>query len=159
MSKDKLDCFVSKTGEIIQIKNSLEKINAFVQTLIFSEDLLVVIDLTGGYEEVCVKSFYQAGFYVHMAEGRRVKAFLRAMNQKAKTDLIDAIGLAKYGEKMQENLVLYSPSSNDIKAPVARLCDLKSLLQMERNRCKAPSQEEGILDSIRRHGRSSVFRR
>ena len=151
VSKDKLDSFNSITGEIIQIKNSAEAINAFIRTLTFSEELLVVVDLTGGYEDVCVKSFYMAGFNVHRAEGRRVKAFLRAMNQKAKTDIIDAVGLAKYGEKMQENLNLYCPPQDAIKAPVERLCDLKNLLQMERNRYQAPAQKDSALGSIRRH--------
>lgn len=151
VSKDKLDSFDSRTGEIIQVKNSVEEISAFIQTLTFSEELLVVVDLTGGYEDICVKSFYKAGFHVHRAEGRRVKAFLRAMNQKAKTDMIDAIGLAKYGEKMQENLILYCPPKDAIKAPVERLCDLKNLLQAERNRYQAPAQKDSILDSIRRH--------
>jgi transposase len=151
VSKDKLDSFDSRTGEIIQVKNTVEAINAFIQTLTFSDELLVVVDLTGGYEEVCVQSFYKAGFHVHRAEGRRVKAFLRAMNQKAKTDTIDAIGLAKYGEKMQENLILYVPPQDGIKAPVERLCDLKNLLQVEKNRFQSPAQEEGILDGIKRH--------
>jgi transposase len=151
VSKDKLDSFNSRTGEIIQIKNSAEEINSFIQTLTFSEELLVVIDLTGGYEDVCVKSFYDAGFHVHRAEGRRVKAFLRAMNQRAKTDMLDAIGLVKYAEKMYENLHLYYPVQNSIKGSVERLCDLKNMLQMEKNRYKAPAQEGTILSGIRRH--------
>jgi len=151
VSKDKLDTFDTRTGEIIQVKNSVEEIYAFIKTLPFSEELLVVVDLTGGYEDVCVKSFYKAGFHVHRAEGRRVKAFLRAMNQKAKTDVIDAIALAKYGEKMQENLILYVPPQDGIKAHVERLCDLKNLLQMEKNRYQAPAQKDSTLDSIGRH--------
>ena len=151
VSKDKLDTFNSRTGEIIQVKNSVEEVNAFIQTLTFSEELLVVVDLTGGYEDVCVKSFYNAGFHVHRAEGRRVKAFLRAMNQKAKTDVIEAIGLDNYGEKMQEHLTLYSPPQDSIKAQVERLCDLKNLLQVERNRYQAQVQKGSTLDSIRRH--------
>ena len=151
VSKDKLDIYISKTGNLFQISNSSEDINRFISSQPAKDELLVVIDLTGGYEELCVTSFYESGFHVHRAEGRRVKSFLRAMNQKAKTDIIDARGLAKYGEKMQENLILYEPPRNSIKSQIERLCDLKNLLQIERNRLKAPAQTINIQNGIKRH--------
>lgn len=151
VSKDKLDTYNSKTGELVQVSNTDESIEEFINSLSFSEELLVVVDLTGGYERLCADMFYRAGFYVHRADGKRVKAFLRAMNQKAKTDTIDAGGLAKYGEKMQEHIELYVPSDNELVGPVARLDDLKKLLQMEKNRFKAPAQKSSILKGIARH--------
>jgi transposase len=151
VSKDKLDTYNSKTGEFVQVMNTDEAIETFISSLSFSEELLVVVDLTGGYERLCADMFYHAGFYVHRADGKRVKAFLKAMNQKAKTDTIDAHGLAKYGEKMQESIELYVPSENELAAPVRRIDALKKLLQMERNRFKAPAQKSSILKGIKRH--------
>lgn len=151
VSKDKLDTYNSRTGELIQVVNSVEAIEAFISTVTFSDDLLVVIDLTGGYEAACVNAFCDAGFHVHRAEGRRVKPFMKAMNQKAKTDNIDAFGLAKYGEKMQENLMLYTPPRKSIKQQAERLSDLKKMLQAEKNRYQAPAQSASILMDIKEH--------
>jgi transposase len=152
VSNAKLDIYNSATGELAQVLNDVDALVEFVNEQSFDEELLVVVDLTGGYEKLCADTFYAAGFHVHRADGRRVKAFLRAMNQKAKTDAIDAVGLAKYGEKMQETLGLYAPSIVDeLTATVSRMDDLKELLQMERNRLKAPSQKRKILQGIARH--------
>jgi transposase len=151
VSSEKLDTYNSMTGEHLQLANSAEAIEAFVSKVAYSEELLVVIDLTGGYEDLCVQAFYNAGFNVHRAEGRRVKSFLRAFNQKAKTDKIDAMGLAKYGELMQESLLLYEPVQNSIKQQAERLHDLKAMLQMEKNRYKAPAQKAKMLKDIQQH--------
>lgn len=84
VAKAKVDVFLSETGELMQIKNDEKSLHKFVQFLERTEETLVIIDLTGGYETQCVKAFYQAGFTIHRAEGRKVKAFMRACGQLAK---------------------------------------------------------------------------
>ena len=81
VSKDKLDIFNSSTGEFSQIKNDKKAIKEFISTLEFSKQTLVIIDLTGGYEAVCVNEFCFAGFNVTRAEGRLVKSFAKASRQ------------------------------------------------------------------------------
>jgi transposase len=149
VSKDKLDIYHSSKGQLCPIQNSKKDISAFIKTLQPQDDLLVVIDLTGGYELIAADLFYSAGFNVHRAEGRRVKAFARSFGQLAKTDPIDAGLLAEYGDKMQSHLRLYKPEDRRLTACVERLVDLKSILQQERNRIQAPNLIKPILKSLK----------
>jgi len=150
VAKEKVDAFVSDTGELFQARNNERSLSRLVRKL-DHKDALAVIDLTGGYEVVCVKAFYAAGFAVHRAEGRKVKAFMRACGQLAKTDSIDARALADYGKRLQDRLALYAPDENAVKPYVARLADLKQILRDEKNRLKAPSTTPEIRNRIGRH--------
>lgn len=114
-----------------------------------SEDLYIIIDLTGGYEALCVNEFYVKGYNIIRAEGRKVKAFARALGISAKTDKIDANILAQYGEKCFNTLRLYQPYNNQIKKLVMRLSDIKQLLQQEKNRLKAPDNMQIVTRSIK----------
>lgn len=151
VAKAKVDVFLSETGELLQIKNIETDLKRFVQSLERTEETLVIIDLTGGYETQCVKAFYQAGFTIHRAEGRTVKAFMRACGQLAKTDSIDARALADYGKRLQDKLILFQPVDNEIKPYVMRLNELKQLLQMEKNRLQSPQTGNKIYEQISRH--------
>lgn len=151
VSKNKLDIYDTKTKSYTTVSNTLKDIKAFIKTQTPTSDLLVVIDLTGGYEQKAVDLFYQAGFCVHRAEGRRVKYFLRAIGQNAKTDKTDAKGLALYAEKTQETLQLYTPTNGQLLELSGRLADLKQMLAQENNRHQAPKNSSGIRKQIAKH--------
>lgn len=144
VSKDKLD--IHLLGKNFTISNSKKEIKKFIKSLSVNiDDTFVIIDLTGGYESLAVEMFYEAGFNVHRAEGMRVKAFIRSLGNYAKTDKIDAKMLALYGEKLQENLRLFTPKERDwqtIKTFVSRREELKAMLQQEKNRLSSPSNTE-----------------
>lgn len=150
VAKAKVDVFVSDTGELFQARNDERSLSRLVRKLDCT-DALAVIDLTGGYESLCVKAFHAAGVKVHRAEGRKVKAFMRATGQLAKTDAIDARALADYGQRLQDRLALYAPDENAVKPYVARLADMKQILRDEKNRLKAPATTPQIRDRIERH--------
>ena len=149
VSKYKLDIFNSKTGEFVEIDNTKAAIRKYIRALEMSEDLYIIIDLTGGYEALCVNEFYVKGYNIIRAEGRKVKAFTRALGISAKTDKIDANILAQYGEKCFNTLRLYQPYNNQIKKLVMRLSDIKQLLQQEKNRLKAPDNMQIVTRSIK----------
>ena len=148
VAKYKLDIFNSTTGEIVQIKNTRIDINKYVKTITPNDNLYVVIDLTGGYEAKCVKVFYEAGFKVLRAEGRKVKSFAKALGITAKTDKIDAQILSLYAEKCLEHLRLYQPLDTNINKLVLRLSDLKDMAQKEKNRLQAPDNAPIVTKSI-----------
>lgn len=149
VSKYKLDIFNSQSGEFIEMDNTKAAIRKYIRALGLSDELYIVIDLTGGYEAECVNEFYSKGFNVIRAEGRKVKSFARALGVNAKTDKSDAYILAQYGEKCFESLRLYKPYNNQIKKLVVRLGDLKYLLQQEKNRLKAPDNMQIVVKSIK----------
>ena len=150
VSKYKLDIFNSATGEVCSIDNTKAEILKYIKALELSENLYIIIDLTGGYEALCVKMFYEHGFNVIRAEGRKVKSFARALGINAKTDKIDAQILAQYGDKCFEHLRLYKYYDNTLRKLVMRLYDLKSSLQQEKNRAKMPDNIGFIGNSIKR---------
>jgi transposase len=135
VSKDKLDIYETKTSKSYCITNDAKSIKSLLKNFKPSKDLLVLIDLTGGYEADIVNLFYEKGYNVHRAQGRKVRQFGASFGQKAKTDKIDAKMLTIYGEKMQETLRLYNQDSNEIlKELISRREDLKAMFQKERNR-------------------------
>lgn len=150
VSKYKLDIFNSASGEVCTVDNSEAAILKYIKALELSDNLYVVIDLTGGYEALCVKLFYHHGFKVIRAEGRKVKSFARALGINAKTDKIDAQILAQYGEKCFERLRLYQYYDNSLRKLVTRLYDLKYSLQQEKNRLKMPDNIGYVGKSIQR---------
>lgn len=115
-----------------KISNERQAIKKFVKKLSLQEDILIVIDLTGGYEQLCVDIFHEFKFAIHRAEGRRIKSFLKCYGQFAKTDKIDAKSLALYGEKMQEKLILYTPKTNQLSMYLEHISDLAIIHQQEK---------------------------
>ncbi|MDR1941166.1 MAG: IS110 family transposase [Endomicrobium sp.] len=135
VSKNNLDVYETRTKKSYRITNDAKGIKSLLKNFSPSKDLLVLIDLTGGYEAAIVNHFYKKGYNVHRAQGRKVRQFAASFGQKAKTDRIDAKMLTIYGEKMQETLRLYTVDSNEIlKELISRREDLKSMLQKENNR-------------------------
>ena len=151
VAKKKLDIFNSQTGEFTQVINTKKNIRNFIGKLQLQEDLLVVIDLTEGYEQICVDIFHEIGFSIYRAEGRRIKAFMKCYGQFAKTDKIDAKSLALYGEKMQDQIHLYSPKNGAIEGYLESLSDLAAIRQQEKNRIQAPTVPLKVKKILQEH--------
>ena len=133
VSKFKLDIYCSWNNKYLEIKNNRKSVKSFIKYLDKKEDLLVVIDLTGGYESKAVEVFCELGFNVHRAQGRKVKNFIRAYGQNAKTDKIDAYMLCEYGKLFQNKLRLYKYDKETKQADVlsnlmARLADIEEMV-------------------------------
>lgn len=102
---------------------------------------LVILETTGGYEQGLLTFLVEKGIAVHRADTRKVKSFIRSFGQKAKTDSIDAIALANYGQERHAKLKLYvvgNTTQNTLKILEERRLDLKQMLVQEKNRSKAP---------------------
>ncbi len=151
VSKAKLDIYDAATGEFLTVENTAKAIEKYVSALSPDPELLIVVDLTGGYEALCVNTFYNRGFTVHRAEGRRVKAFMRSYGEHAKTDRIDAYALALFGRKLHETLRMYTPLPLNLKPVTERISDLKTMLLQEKNRSTAPSLPPDMKKEIVRH--------
>jgi transposase len=104
---------------------------------------LVVLETTGGYELPLIRHLQKKQFAVHRANARKVKYFIRSYGRVAKTDAIDAIGLAQYAFERHSALDIYveNPQKMLVKL-VQRRHDLKHMLVQEKNRRQAPDQQE-----------------
>jgi len=65
---------------------------------------LVVMESTGGYERLLVVALAAAGLPVVVVNPRQVRDFARAIGVLAKTDMIDAQVIARFGEKVDPRL-------------------------------------------------------
>ena len=113
---------------------------------------LVVLETTGGYEAALIEHLEAQNIDLHRANTRQVKHFIRSMGKLAKSDAIDAQGLARYGYERHHELALYKIPSIDAQRLVklvGRRMELKHLLVQEKNRLKAPNQEL-VKDSLER---------
>jgi transposase len=112
----------------------------------------VVCEATGGYERNLLVAAAEAGIPAHRADARKVKAFIRSLGRIAKTDAIDAQGLARYGQERHQDLALWQPPT-----------ELQTLVRLRRqfvgyrtaltNQLKAPGGQaakphlQGLIDT------------
>lgn len=95
----------------------------------------IVVEATGGYETAVLVALAAAGLPMVQANPRQVRAFARATGQLAKTDRLDALVLARYGECLQPPLrPLPDAAARPLKAMVARRRDLVEMRAAEQQR-------------------------
>jgi transposase len=102
---------------------------------------LVVMEATGGYEAPLACALQAAGFAVAVVNPRQARDFAKTLGRLAKTDRIDADGLAELGRMLltRADLARYlkpleSAEQQDLAAWVARRRQLVTMLGMERQR-------------------------
>lgn len=133
---------IAEQKDTFEFENSKVGFNQFYQQ--FKPALsssLVVLETTGGYEMPLVNYLISYNVAVHRANTRKVKFFIRSLGQEAKTDAIDAQGLALYGQERHEKLELYvscPPEQKQLQQLTQRRLDLKQMIVQEKNRYQAP---------------------
>lgn len=139
VSKDSVAIYDSQTEQLSTVANTPADLAGFLAG--FGADTLAVCEATGGYERPLLEALLAAGVAAHRADTVRVKAFIRSLGVRAKTDAIDARGLARYGQERGRDLALWVAPDGErlhLQALVARRADLVALVTAETNRSKAP---------------------
>jgi transposase len=140
------------TGEqITRINQDRKAIKAFIKKhkKVDSSKILVVLESTGGYEQVIVRCLSEEGLVVHVAHPNKVKAFAKAKGQLAKSDKIDARILREYGFFISANEIKPLPSAkqHELQLLGARLEQLKEMHHQESCRLVIAS-EKAVKKSI-----------
>ena len=118
----------------------------------FLKDALLILETTGGYEKLFLKALVKLNIPVHRANTRHVKAFVRSLGNKGKTDALDALALARYGFERHDRLPLYQlpQACVEILQNLAmRRIDLNRILVAEKNRLQAPDSSEFVKRSCK----------
>lgn len=127
-------CHGQKTTQ--EYANNLAGITSFINdNKALLPDALVVLETTGGYEQLLLDRLTAKGFRVHRANTRKVKNFVRSYSDGAKTDRLDALALARYGAERQASLGLYEPPSavqRQLTELARRRLDLKKMAVVEK---------------------------
>ena len=145
--------FVGKHSEKItrEFENNLSGFQSFYQAYeSVLSSALVVLETTGGYEMGLVQYLLSNHIATHRANTRKVKYFIRSLGQEAKSDAIDAIGLARYGYERHDRLDLFIAkdfSQEHLQQLTQRRIDLNKMLVQEKNRKQAPNQNSWVLES------------
>jgi transposase len=98
VSKDRLDVAVRPSGESFVVPRTDAGLEDLVARLKIVKPDLIVLEATGGFERVVVAALAGAGLPVAVANPAQIRAFARAIGQRAKTDPIDAGVIAHFGE-------------------------------------------------------------
>ena len=145
-----------------RFENEPEGHTALIARLEALKPELVVMEATGGYEHALACALQAAGLAVAVVNPKQARDFAKAMGYLAKTDAIDAQGLAELGRALlgRDDLAKYlkpleSAAQQDLAALVTRRRQLVAMLGMERQRLSftrpiAKPSVEALIDAIRR---------
>ena len=140
VGKDSIIVAERTAGHTATIDNRPDRLAAFVKTL--GHDCLLVCEATGGHETALLLAATDAGIPAHRADARKVKAFIRSLGRIAKTDRIDAHGLARYGRDRHAELPRWQPAAgvlDDLRTLVRLRTQLVKQRAGLRSQLKAPT--------------------
>jgi transposase len=102
VAKDSLDlAYASGMGiERRSVANERSGHGMLIESLPPQLEARIVVDATGGYERALVTALVEAGYRVAVVNPRQVRDFAKALGILAKTDRIDALVLARFGEQV-----------------------------------------------------------
>lgn len=97
VSKNRLDVASHPGGQCFCVERDAPGLEQLASRLAALAPHLVVLEATGGLEAMVVASLAAAGVSVAVVNPSQVRAFARALGQRAKTDPIDAAVIAHFG--------------------------------------------------------------
>lgn len=109
VSKATLDVAIHGLAEVRKFANSSAGFRQLAAWLLPQHPDQVVLEATGGYEQAALDALFVAGLPMTRVNPRQVRDFAKAMGQLAKTDRLDARGLAHLAAAMK--LPAYQPPS------------------------------------------------
>lgn len=135
VSKDTLDYALRPTGTQAQTPNTADGVEQLVAILQPLTPTLVVVEATGGLERLVVAGLSAHQIPVVVLNPRRARAFAKAMGYLAKTDRIDACGLAELGDRLRPEVrPLPDMEAQELAALVTRRQQLVAAHTAESNR-------------------------
>lgn len=150
VSKDHLDVGQAGSGQCVRFENSEQGIHELKDYLVELKASLIVLEATGGYETTAVATLAAAQLPVVVVNPRQVRDFARSCGKLAKTDAIDAVMLAEYGQRMTPELrPLPEAELLEIRALVVRRSQILQMITTETNRLQMASSD--VRDDIRAH--------
>lgn len=153
VAKATLDLAILPSGEAWTVAHEAGAFPALVQRLAACAPTLVVLEATGGYEDLLVATLAHAGLPVVVVNPRQVRAFGRALGELAKTDRIDAALLARFAERVRPTpRPLPKEDAQTLEALLARRRQLVEMLTAERQRlplARAPRVRRSLQEHIR----------
>ena len=141
VAKAHLDICVLPEEEVWRTTNDEAGISALVSRLTELAPVAVVLEATGGLETVLAGALLVAKLPVHVINPRQVRDFARATGRLAKTDVIDARSLARFGAAVRpQPRQLADEETQALRALVTRRRQLLEMLTAEKARRQTASR-------------------
>jgi transposase len=141
VSKEKLDVAVRPTGEFMSFSNNEDGISCVVDFVKQFFPNLVVLEATGGLETAAVAVLADKGLPVVVINPRQIRDFAKATGKLAKTDVIDAHLIARFGEAVRPELrPLKDQEAQKLAALITRRRQIINMITVEKNRLTTAPQ-------------------
>jgi transposase len=133
--KKYLDVYIRPKGEFFRIENDLIGVTQIQNKLAKLKIECIVLEATGGMEQLVARTLAQQGLPVVITNPRQVKNFARASGKLAKTDKIDAQILAHFAQAMEPEIrPMASDAEQELKELVSRRRQIVEMITAERAR-------------------------
>jgi transposase len=130
-----LDVAVRPEGTAWQVRNDATGMAALARELTSRKPTLIVCEATGGYEIPLVLAVAAQELPLVVINPRQARDFAHAVGQLAKTDKLDAAGLAQFAQAVRPPVrPLPVEAAYALSALVARRQQLQEMLVAEQNR-------------------------
>lgn len=150
VSQDQLDYAFWPEGATFQAKNQAEGIQQLVQHLKQVAPERIVVEATGGLEIEVVTALCQANLSVAVINPKRARDFARSTGQLAKTDRIDAVLLAHFGQAIRPRVYqMPDEQAQQLNALLTRRRQLIEMLVAEKNRLH--SADRRVKERLKAH--------
>jgi transposase len=135
VAKAQLDIAVRPEGTERHYPNTPDGIVELVTWLRTLSPTLVIVEATGGLERPATAALLAAGIPTVVINPRHAREFAKATGQLAKTDQLDARGLAHFGEALHPQPRPLKPEvTQELEALLMRRRQLVEMRTMERHR-------------------------
>lgn len=137
VSKDRLDVAVRPSGEVFAADRKAAGLDRLIIRLRELGPHIVALEATGGYETLAAAALASAGLPVVIVNPAQVRAFAKALGQRAKTDTIDAAVIAHFAEATKPKVRPLPDEATQVLADlVARRRQIVEMIVAERQREK-----------------------
>lgn len=150
VSKASLDVFVLPQGDSFTMANDEAGVEVLAERLEELKPTLVVLEATGGLQNLAVGVLHAKQLPVVVANPRQVRDFAKAMGKLAKSDGIDAQVLANFAQRIKPELrPIKDESAQVLSALLSRRRQLLEMLVAEKNRLNSARKE--VRPDIQKH--------
>jgi transposase len=101
VAKDRLDVHLRPSGEAFAVARDGEGVADLAERLRTARPQLIVLEATGGFEQVVAAQLAGAGLPLVVVNPRQIRDFARAIGRLAKTDRVDAAVIAHFAEAVR----------------------------------------------------------
>lgn len=137
VSKDHLDIAVRPSGEAFTVERNAAGLEQLAERLRTLLPHVVALEATGGFETIAAATLAAAGLPVVIVNPAQVRAFAKAIGQRAKTDPIDAGVIAHFAEATRPPVrPLPDEATRMLADLVARRRQIVEMIGAERQREK-----------------------